>query len=388
MHISRRFAQGHGISDAGPAVAPAGPTHAGEFRLLSRAAVNETFELWRARPRAGARACGLERPAAPRSRDAAWTKAYSAQAARTVGLAHPHLVEVLAVNRAEGGGPFVIEEWIDGLALDAPAAQDLPPRLALFVVAQAARGLGHAHRAGWVHGALTPGDIRIGWDGAVKVARVGRAVVGATGLSGRSTDPLVHEQLPYLSPEHVSGEAIAASADVYGLGIILYALLSGEVPFKASSDLMTARAVLENAAPRLGARIPGLPSDVETIVERALFKHPNDRPGGVEPMIAALESALDSGPPVEQSDLADLLAARREGQVHRFDRAPFAFPAPAGLVPAGPEAGVRPRPGPTTERFRRRWVRPREQPLPWILFFAATAALLGWVASGGLRWGS
>jgi WD40 repeat protein/predicted Ser/Thr protein kinase len=208
------------------------------------------------------------------------------QEAQILGrLHHPGIAQVYEAGLAEDGQPFFAMEFIRGLHLDEYArlrSLTIPARLELL--ARVCDAVQHAHDQGVIHRDLKPANILVDETGQPKVLDFGVArVTNADLLTGAGltrTGQLLGTP-NYMSPEQVTANpaAIDHRADVYALGVVLFELLAGRLPYRLENRPLAeaARLILEEEPPRLGSLNPELRGDVETIVARALEKDPARR---------------------------------------------------------------------------------------------------------------
>ncbi|GAA4604884.1 serine/threonine-protein kinase [Actinoplanes octamycinicus] len=212
--------------------------------------------------------------------------------ARTVaGLSHPNIVPVHDVG-AHDGVPFLVMELVDGdsLADLLELHGRLPIGEAVRVAIQVCAALEAAAAAGVVHRDLKPANILITDAGLVKVCdfglarRAGAAQAELTGIAqmiGTST---------YMAPEQVTGSPIDARTDLYGLGCVLYAMVTGQPPFVGDTAMEIAWKHVENSLEPASRHRPDLPADLDRLLGALLAKYPADRPAGPREVRAALES--------------------------------------------------------------------------------------------------
>lgn len=255
------------------------------------------------------------------SKDASFVEAFMAEARLAVSLSHTNIVQVVELGENEGL-PFIVMEHVKGMNL-ALCNQLLSDRgeswdqlLAAFVTAEVAMGLDHAHRRrdlegrplGIVHQDVIPSNVLLSYEGAVKITDFGMAgVVGPERLT-RATHPR------YLAPEQVRGETVDPRTDVYGCGLLLYEMLSGQPPL---ADLSR-----EEAIDRLGlGTVPvlGEPTKIrieETLIDvlaKATASWPDDRYEDAATLYEALMSTIfGAGRQVGRRELVDFMGNRRK----------------------------------------------------------------------------
>ncbi|MEW5852145.1 MAG: protein kinase [Myxococcota bacterium] len=192
------------------------------------------------------------------------------EARAAAGLNHPSVVTVYDAG-VEKGLPYLAMELIDGTTLSHLQQQGvLTPSKALSMCAAVASALDHAHKAGIVHRDVKPGNILISKEGRVKLTDFGIAAAFTSGeAKGVTGTPY------YMSPEQVRGAAVDGRADIYSLGCVLYALLTGKPPF-TGSDVMQAH--LRAPVPSLAVHKPDLPAaELDAVIARCMAKDPAQR---------------------------------------------------------------------------------------------------------------
>jgi serine/threonine-protein kinase len=169
-------------------------------------------------------------------------------------------------------------EYIEGKDLKTLIKEGSPFRVerALDIIIQICAGIGYAHRAGLVHCDVKPQNMLVTADARVKVTDFGIAKALATLQPGETTD-IVWGSPQYYSPEQAAGEAPTPASDVYSIGIVLYEVLAGRLPFVASTQQALAMMHLRDEPPRLTLFNPALPETLERIVHKVLAKEPSAR---------------------------------------------------------------------------------------------------------------
>ncbi len=241
----------------------------------------------------------------------ALTRRFRAERQILASLDHPNIARLLDGGLTSDGTPYYVMEFVEGMPLDRyVAARQLPLRDRLRLFRQIAAAVRYAHQRLVVHRDLKPSNILVSVTGAVKLVDFGIAKVlqaplddstpgGAapatlTGLLGPVMTP------EYASPEQFRGETITVASDVYSLGVVLYQLLTGELPFRRGRSLLELEEAVTTRDPVRPSDVSGhreLRGDLDTIVLVALRKDPARRYGSVEALDADLERHL-AGMPV------------------------------------------------------------------------------------------
>jgi serine/threonine protein kinase len=200
-------------------------------------------------------------------------------------LGHSNIVQIFDVGEekndpARGRDYFIAMEYIDGLTLQQAArrswalGEGIPVDVVVRIVADAARGLDYAHQHGVIHRDMSPDNIIIANDGAVKVLDFGIAkTVGSDATKASEAKG----KIPFMAPEQLLAEPVDARTDLWAIGITLYWCLAGKRPFAGDNDLGTMRAIVEEPAPPLRARNPAVSRELEAVVMRLLAKKKADR---------------------------------------------------------------------------------------------------------------
>ena len=194
-------------------------------------------------------------------------------------LRHPNIVACLSVG-TERNIPFLVMELVEGEDPASRIRRDAPLSLpaALRIVADVGLGLGVAHARGFVHRDVKPGNILIAGDGRAMVTDFGiDRLIAETDAEATSTGTTLGS-VHYLSPEQVSGGTATAASDVYGLGLVLYEMLTGVRAWTGDSPAAIALARVHAPAPSVQAIRPDVPDEVEAIVGRALDPAPRPLP--------------------------------------------------------------------------------------------------------------
>jgi eukaryotic-like serine/threonine-protein kinase len=211
------------------------------------------------------------------SNDAAFQQRFRQEARAAANLSHPNIVTVHDFG-LDHGQLFIVMEHIPGKDLKTILRQRgrYSVEEALPLMIQACAGIGYAHRAGLVHCDIKPHNMIVTPDGRLKVTDFGIARALSTIMPDERAD-VVWGSPQYFSPEQATGEAPSPASDVYSLGIVLYEVLTGALPFTAPTSEELARMHLEAAPIPPSEYVPDLPSALEQIVLKVLSKEPAAR---------------------------------------------------------------------------------------------------------------
>ena len=203
------------------------------------------------------------------------------------GLNHPNISTIYAIEEAEGEA-FIVMEYIEGMELkDRLRGGALPVQEAISIARQLARGLEAAHARGIVHRDIKSANIMLGPGGQVKIMDFGLAKVrGGSQVTKVGTTV---GTASYMSPEQARGEAVDRRSDIWSLGVVLYEILAGHLPFQNDYDQAVIYAILNQEPESLRTVRPELPQNLEHLVERAMAKDPDERFQTAGDLLAAIE---------------------------------------------------------------------------------------------------
>ncbi|MEN6413672.1 MAG: Stk1 family PASTA domain-containing Ser/Thr kinase [Veillonellales bacterium] len=205
-------------------------------------------------------------------------------------LSHPNIVNIYDVGRDEDID-YIVMEYISGETLKERITREtvLPVETAVRIALEIAEALEHAHQNNLVHCDIKPHNILLTRNGRIKVTDFGiaRAVTSATMTQTGAVLGSVH----YFSPEQAKGGAIGAKSDIYSLGVVLYEMLTGELPFTGETPISIALKHLQEEPKPLREINPAIPPLVEAIVLKAMAKDPAARFANIDEMIVDLKLA-------------------------------------------------------------------------------------------------
>jgi predicted Ser/Thr protein kinase len=212
-------------------------------------------------------------------------------------LSHPNVVTIYDVGRGENDAAFIAMECVEGQSLaDLIASEQvLSFREVADMAQQISHALDYAHRSGIVHRDIKPANILISADGRPKITDFGVAKVVSANLTRTGT---VIGTPTYMSPEQVTGQPITGASDQWSVAVILYHMLTGELPFSGESPTtILYKIVHQDPIPPHSLNL-GLPETVDNVVLRALRKNPSERFASCGEMATVLRSALGAAPGV------------------------------------------------------------------------------------------
>jgi beta-lactam-binding protein with PASTA domain/predicted Ser/Thr protein kinase len=221
--------------------------------------------------------------------DEEFVERFRREASSAAGLQHPHVVAVYD-RGAWDGTYYIAMEYLEGRTLKKLVQDEAPldaPRAIDFTI-QILRAARFAHKRGIIHRDLKPHNVIVDAEGRAKVTDFGIARAGASDMTQTGS---IMGTAQYLSPEQAQGFAVSAPSDLYSVGIILYEMLTGRVPFEGDSAVAIALKQVGEAPVPPSAHNPAVPPALEAVVLRALEKDPGRRFADADEFIAALEHA-------------------------------------------------------------------------------------------------
>jgi serine/threonine protein kinase len=301
--------------------------------------------------------------------DEQFVERFRREAKNAAALSHPNIVSIYDRGEAEGTY-YIAMEFLEGRSLKELIVQRGPAPVTVSVeyARQILSALRFAHRHGIVHRDIKPHNVLVDSEGRVKVTDFGIARAGVSEMTEAGS---IVGTAQYLSPEQARGTDVDQRSDLYSLGIVLYELLTGTLPFTGDTPVEIAMKHLSTVPEAPSARRPEVPRDLDLIVTRALAKDPSDRYQSAEEMEADLERFLRGAavsPETEESAT----------QIMRAPTQPLAATAATMIAPPRRTTQLPPPPPPVyydlEEPIHRRPV------WPWVaaLLFVVAAGIGGW----------
>ncbi|MEU3732124.1 protein kinase [Streptomyces sp. NPDC033538] len=219
-------------------------------------------------------------------REQAFRERFRREAQAVAKLTHTNIVSVFDTGEDDVGGvttPYIVMEYVEGRPLGSVLDDDvrqqgaMPADKALKITADVLAALEISHEMGLVHRDIKPGNVMMTKRGVVKVMDFGIARAMQSGVTSMTQTGMVVGTPQYLSPEQALGRGVDARSDLYSVGIMLFQLVTGRLPFEADSPLAIAYAHVQEEPVAPSSVNRALPPAVDALVARALKKNPNER---------------------------------------------------------------------------------------------------------------
>ena len=289
----------------------------GRYELLEVMGSGRTSDVFRARDQKLERVVAVKVLHPRLVADAGRVERFRGEARVGVSLSHKNIVTVIAQGD-HAGDPYIVFEYVDGMTLRQllQRAGRLPVERALEIAIGIAEGLAFAHVHGYVHLDVKPENVLLNSQGTPKL--VGFGVARPLEPSEETTECETGiGSSDYMAPEQAQGLASGPRSDVYSLGVILYELLTGELPFSGQNFVSVAMQHVYETSPLVSRKRPNIPPRLDRAISKALAKNPGDRFSTMDVFARELGFCRD-----ESSPGARLLRPSREPAVPRPWREP------------------------------------------------------------------
>jgi eukaryotic-like serine/threonine-protein kinase len=268
------------------------------------------------------RRVAIKRILAGFSENPAFAQMFVAEAQISSGLQHPNIVSVLDFDRDADGRLFLVMELVEGKDLDGLSATGtLPFSVVIHVISEVLRGLGYAHNLpmssdgddmrGLVHRDVSPHNVLVSWEGAVKVSDFG--IAKARAASNASASVFIKGKPQYMSPEQANGQPLDGRSDLFAVGVMLWEMLTGQRLFVGNTTQEVLARMLFSPIAWPRTLRPEIPVDLERIAMRLLERNLMARYATAEDAIADLLACRDA-PRGGRDELVAVLAERFPGQ--------------------------------------------------------------------------
>ena len=299
----------------------AGDVIAGRYELVELIGRGGMSTVWKAEDRLLDRTVAIKVLHEQLTQDEEYVERFRREARSVAQLSHPNIVTVIDRGEDEGS-QYIVFEYVAGENLKQLIERSgpLPVRDALLLTLQMARALSFAHDRGLIHRDVKPQNVLLNEDGQAKMTDFG--IARSVDVEGVTITGTVLGTSEYIAPEQARGQRVDALTDVYSVGVVLYELLTGGVPFHGENFVAIALRHVNEPAPSVLERRPDCSPRVGLAVERAMAKRPEDRFASMDEFVAELEACLAELDP--SSEDATMIArpqtrprARRPGRRRR-----------------------------------------------------------------------
>jgi serine/threonine-protein kinase len=254
------------------------------------------------------------------AQDEEFVQRFQREAQAAAGLQHPNVVGVFD-RGAFDGTYFIAMEYVDGPSLKDLAKGGMSAQDAINFTRQILNAARFAHRKGIVHRDLKPQNVLIDAEGRARVADFGIARAGEN--SDITATGSVMGTAQYISPEQAQGKPTTPRSDIYSIGVVLYEMLTGRVPFEGDSAVAVALKQVSEQPRRPSAINPSVPPALDAVVMRALAKDPDARFKDADAFIKALDAAEKAPDTPRAQDTAAYAAVSPEGETDLGQEEPY-----------------------------------------------------------------
>ena len=345
-----------------------GTIFAGRYRLERKLGSGGMADVWLAEDQELGRKVAIKMLHERYANDTQFVERFRREATHAAGLSHPNVVSIF--DRGETDGSYyIVMEYVEGRTLKELLVTrgPCPVPVAISYVRQVLAALRYAHRNGIVHRDIKPHNVIVDGDGRVKVMDFGIARAGTSQMTEAGS---IIGTAQYLSPEQARGAPVDESSDLYSTGIVLYELLTGDLPFNGETPVEIAMKHLSQVPSAPSSIRSEIPRDLDLVVLRALAKEPAERYRSAKEMDRDLELVGRGDPVGTETEAAATMVLRGETTAATTVR-----PVPAGF---GGDERYRSYEGEV--RTGRAW-------WPWLVALGAAVALgvIGWFVYDDVR---
>jgi serine/threonine-protein kinase len=269
----------------------AGDVIAGRYELVELIGRGGMSSVWKAHDRLLDRIVAIKVLHEHFTNDEEYVERFRREARSVAQLSHPNIVTVIDRGEEEGR-QYIVFEYVEGENLKQVIEREgpLPVRDALLLALQMARALGFAHDRGLIHRDVKPQNVLLNEDRQAKMTDFG--IARSVDVEGVTITGTVLGTSEYIAPEQARGQRVDALTDVYSLGVVLYELLTGAVPFEGENFVAIALRHVNEPAPSVLEGRPECPPRVGMAVERAMSKRPEERFQSMAELCSELEDCL------------------------------------------------------------------------------------------------
>src|SRR3984885_3764890 len=273
-----------------------GTTLSGRYRLEARIGAGGMSTVYRALDETLQRQGAIKLLNREGASDSDQLERFRREARAVAQLSHPHIVGVIDAGEDENR-PYIVFEYVEGETLKDRIRRmgRLPIPDSVAYAIETARPRGAAHARHIVHRDVKPQNVLVDEEGSAKVTDFG--IARTLEEDGLTADGRVLGTTDYVSPEQALGRHVSGQSDLYSLGVVLYEMVTGEVPFRGESQVAVAMKHVREILPDVQTKRPEVSAALAAVVDTATAKHQEDRYANDAELIADLEDAL----PVEHA---------------------------------------------------------------------------------------
>ncbi len=321
-----------------------------KYRIISKLGAGGMGEVYKAEDPALLRTVAIKvmSKQGERTSDAATRFLREARAASAFN--HPNIVTIYEIGET-GEHTYIVMEYVDGRSLrDLIKTSEVKPESVIHITLQICDALAEAHSRGIIHRDIKPENILLTDRGRVKLVDFGLAKTVSTGVRGGGitaaeslTDSgTVMGTLSYMSPEQLRGEQLDERTDIFSFGIVLYEMITGDLPFPGANSFEVAASILKDPALEIGTVPRQLPHGIKNVVARLLEKHRRDRYPSFAEVKLAIESLANEPLPSSSGDLRPTMALPVQARSHRSASLAAAMRSSSKAIAAPPTILVLP----------------------------------------------